>query len=91
MKENLEYEDRIVKDHILLGWIYNSMEAKVTAEVMGYEPKDFREAGFDNSDLLLYMDAIKLDFKSTLNRIKAGVNPDLKFYPASDKDNVFDS
>lgn len=64
-------------------------EYDTIAEVMGFEPKDFREAGFDNSDLLLYMDAVKLDFKSMLNRIKAGVDPDLKIFPASDKDNVF--
>ncbi len=64
-------------------------EHDTIAEVMGFEPKDFREAGFNNSDLLLYMDAIKLDFKSMLNRIKAGAAPDLKIYPASDKDNIF--
>ena len=58
-------------------------------EVMGFEPKDFREAGFENSDLLLYMDAVKLDFNSMLNKIKAGVDPNLKIYPACDKDNVF--
>lgn len=64
-------------------------EHDTIAKVMGFEPKKFREAGFDNSDLLLYMDAVKLDFKSILNRIKAGVNPDLKIFPASDKDYVF--
>lgn len=68
---------------------YIPNEHDTIAEVMGYEPKDFREAGFDNSDLLLYMDAVKLDFKSMLNKIKAGVNPDLQIYPASDKDNIF--
>jgi hypothetical protein len=64
-------------------------ENDTIAEVMEYEPKDFREAGFDNLDLLLYMDAIKLDFKSMLNKIKAGADPDLRIFPASDNDNVF--
>jgi hypothetical protein len=64
-------------------------ENDTIAEVMEYEPKDFREAGFDNLDLLLYMDALKLDFKSMLNKIKAGADPDLRFFPASDKDNIF--
>lgn len=64
-------------------------EYATIAEVMGFEPKDFREAGFNNSDLLLYMAAVKLDSKSVLNKIKAGVKPDLKIYPASDKDSVF--
>jgi hypothetical protein len=64
-------------------------EHDTIAEVMGFEPKDFREAGFDNLDLLLYMDAIKLDFKSILSKIKAGANPDLNIFPASDKDCVF--
>ena len=58
-------------------------------EVMGFEPKDFKEAGFSNADLLLYMAAIKLDFKSVLNKIKAGIDPNLKIYPASDNDNTF--
>ncbi|MBQ6166251.1 MAG: hypothetical protein IJK41_02290 [Muribaculaceae bacterium] len=64
-------------------------ELDTIADVMGFEPKDFREAGFGNSDLLLYMDAVKLDFKSILNKIRAGVDPDLIIYPASDKDNTF--
>ena len=37
MKENPEYEDWIVKNHILLGWIYNSTKAEVVAELVGYE------------------------------------------------------
>ena len=64
-------------------------ERDTIAEVMGYDPKDFRETGFNNADLLLYMAAVKLDFNSVLNRIKAGIDPNLKIYPASDNDNVF--
>ena len=64
-------------------------ERDTIAEVMGFEPKDFKEAGFGNADLLLYMAAVKLDFKSVLNRIKAGIDPNLKIYPASDNDNTF--
>ena len=64
-------------------------ELATIAEVMGYEPKDFREAGFSNANLLLYMDAVKLDFKSMLNRIKAGIDPDIEIFPASDKDRIF--
>ena len=64
-------------------------EDDTIAEVMEFEPQDFREAGFSNADMLLYMDAVKLDFKSMLNRIKSGTDPDLEFYPASDKDEVF--
>ena len=35
--ENLEYEDWMVQDQILLDWLYNSMEADIVAEVMGFE------------------------------------------------------
>lgn len=58
-------------------------------EVTGFEPQDFRDAGFDNNDLLLYMAAVKLDFKGILQRIKTGADPNLKFYPASNEDRIF--
>ena len=64
-------------------------EGDTITEVMGFEPKDFREAGFENADLLLYMAAVKLDFKNVQNRIKAGIDPNLKNYPACDNDNAF--
>lgn len=68
---------------------YMPSEDDTVVDVMEFEPQDFREAGFSNSDLLLYMDAVKLDFKSMLNRIKSGSDPNIEIYPASDKDNVF--
>ena len=64
-------------------------EGDTITEVMGFEPKDFREAGFENADLLLYMAAVKLDFKNVQNRIKVGIDPNLNIYPASDNDYAF--
>lgn len=58
-------------------------------DVMGTEAEDFREAGFSNSDLLLYMGAVKFDFKRVLDKIRAGANPDLELYPASDEYQIF--
>lgn len=59
------------------------------SDVMGFEPKDFRDAGFDNSDLLLYMAAQKFDFKRVLNSLRAGCDPDLEFHPASEESHMF--
>lgn len=64
-------------------------EGDTITEVMGFEPKDFREAGFENADLLLYMAAVKLDFKNVQNRIKVGIDPNLNIYPASDNNYAF--
>lgn len=61
-------------------------EDETIADVMGYEPKDFREAGFNNPDLLLYMAAIRLDFNGVLNGLRAGCDPYLTLYPASNND-----
>ncbi|KAK0581835.1 hypothetical protein LWI29_018538 [Acer saccharum] len=45
LEENLEYEDWIVHDQILLGWLYNSMEPDVAFEVIGNETsKDLWES-----------------------------------------------
>lgn len=35
--ENPDFEDWMVRDQILLGWLYNSMEPDVASEVMGFE------------------------------------------------------
>ena len=35
--ENPAYEEWVVQDQILLGWLYNSMEPDLAAEVMGNE------------------------------------------------------
>lgn len=64
-------------------------EDATIADVMGAEAKDFREAGFSNSDLLLYMGTVKFDFKRVLDEIRAGVDPDLELHPASDEHHVF--
>lgn len=64
-------------------------EDDTIVDVMNFEPKDFRDAGFCNSDLILYMGAQKLDFKRVQESIRAGVNPDQKFYPASEQDYLF--
>ncbi len=64
-------------------------EDATVADVMEAEAEDFREAGFSNSDLLLYMGAVKFDFKRVLDRIRAGADPDLELHPASDKQHVF--
>lgn len=58
-------------------------------DITGVESKDFRDAGFSNSDLLLYTAAKKFDFKSVKEILEQGVDPDLEFYPASNEDNVF--
>lgn len=34
---NLEYDIWLVADQLLVGWLYNSMTPKVTAQVMGYD------------------------------------------------------
>jgi len=70
-------------------FFYIPKDQDTVADIMGFEPQDFRDAGFGNANLFLYMDAVKLDFKSVRNRIRAGVDPDLNFYPASDKDSIF--
>ncbi|TXG48382.1 hypothetical protein EZV62_027676 [Acer yangbiense] len=45
LEENPEYEDWIVHDQILLGWLYNSMEPDVASEVIGSETsKDLWES-----------------------------------------------
>lgn len=64
-------------------------EDDTIVDVMNFEPKDFRDAGFSNSDLILYMGAQKLDFKRVQGSIRAGVNPDQEFYPASEQDHIF--
>lgn len=71
------------------GMFYVPGDDDTIVDVMGFEPADFREAGFENSDLLLYMAAQKFDFKRVLNSLRAGCNPDLEIHPASDEGHVF--
>ncbi|KAI9182401.1 hypothetical protein LWI28_024967 [Acer negundo] len=37
LEDNPDYEEWIVQDQILLGWIYNSIDIDVATELMGYE------------------------------------------------------
>ncbi|KAI9178083.1 hypothetical protein LWI28_022537 [Acer negundo] len=37
LEDNPDYEEWIVQDQILLGWIYNSIDIDVASELMGYE------------------------------------------------------
>jgi hypothetical protein len=58
-------------------------------DVMGYEPQDFRDAGFSNSDIILYIAASKFDFYRVSDILKNGTDPEKKIYPASEKEKVF--